>query len=138
MPAAAGSWRRRERRWRASWSPANHAQLHLARTAGIAARGHQLVAPAAIVELGIKKDRLAIEVGDERALDLTAVDQAQDGDHRLRRLEPADVDVQSLGGPPGPGESGSVGARTAHGAGACSAASFATRRRASAAAARRR
>src|SRR5262245_39987111 len=87
----------------ASCAPGGEAQLHAILAGRFSARGSQdFVAPSAIVELGIEEDRLAIEVGDQRGIDFAAVDHAKDRDHRLRRFQPAQVDVSCLGHAPQP------------------------------------
>lgn len=59
--------------------------------------------PSPIVELRIEEDRVPIEVSDEGGIDLAAVDRLQNRDHRLRRLEAADIDMDGVGRSPYPG-----------------------------------
>lgn len=56
--------------------------------------------PTAIVELGIKKNRLAIEMRHYRGIHLACIQHLQDRNHRLGRLEPSYVDVNRICGLP--------------------------------------
>jgi hypothetical protein len=59
-----------------------------------------LVAPAAFLKLWIKKDRLLVEMADKSGIDLAAFDGLKDRSHWLRRLEPAQVEMDGVGRPP--------------------------------------
>src|SRR5262245_511165 len=101
MPAADGPWRRQEMSPQASYAQSHKPKFHFLIT-GHARGGNDFVRPSPLIELGIKKDWLAIEMGNEYVIDLAAIDHLQDCNHRFGRFKSAHVDMESIGGVPHP------------------------------------
>lgn len=58
--------------------------------------------PSPLIELGVKKDWLAIEMGNEDVINLAAIDHPQDCNHRFGRFKSAHVNMHSIGRAPHP------------------------------------
>ena len=97
-------------------APAHHAQHDAAFTVVTAAvRLHNLMAPAAVLELRTKEDRLLIEMADQGGVDFAAFDGLQNHSRRFRRLKAAQVDMDGVGGSPFPGAIGRSSVVVMHG-----------------------
>ncbi len=59
-------------------------------------RGDGFLGPAALFQLGVKVDRLALEVAEDRSAGLTAFDGAQHGRHRFGRRQAAQIDIHAV------------------------------------------